>query len=59
MTTDVTDAGVGTIRTGRLGSRSCSLSDGLPAFADGLRAAVFTDAVLEAAQSRTRIEVTA
>ena len=33
--------------------------DGLPTFADGLRAAVLTDAVLEAAQSRTWIEVAA
>ena len=32
--------------------------DGLPTFADGLRAAVLTDAVLEAAQSQTWIEVT-
>jgi predicted dehydrogenase len=33
--------------------------DGLPTFADGLRAAVLTDAVLEAAQSQSWIEVTA
>ena len=32
--------------------------DGLPTFADGLRAAVLTDAVLEAAQSQSWIEVT-
>ena len=32
--------------------------EGLPTFADGLRAAVLTDAVLEAAQSQTWIEVT-
>jgi predicted dehydrogenase len=32
--------------------------DGLPTFADGLRAAVLTDAVLEAAHSQSWIEVT-
>jgi predicted dehydrogenase len=32
--------------------------DGLPQFADGLRAAKITDAVLESAKSRTEVEVT-
>ena len=33
--------------------------DGMPTFADGLRAAVLTAAVLESAQTRTWIEVPA